>query len=83
MTRAGPVTITRVLGLLAQVMGQMDLAVYHFEDALAFCLKAGYRPELAWTCYDCAALLRGRHQQERALALLTEALSYVISGRWG
>ena len=29
----------------------------HFEDALAFCRKAGYRPELAWTCHDYAELI--------------------------
>ena len=26
----------------------------HFEDALAFCRKSGYRPELAWSCHDYA-----------------------------
>jgi DNA-binding CsgD family transcriptional regulator len=75
MTRAGTVTITRVLGLLAQIMGQVDLAASHFEDTLAFCRKAGYRPELAWTCYDYATLLCERHQQKRANAFLDEALS--------
>ena len=36
-----------VLGLLAQTMGNLDQAMVHFEDALTFCRKAGYRPELA------------------------------------
>jgi DNA-binding CsgD family transcriptional regulator len=75
MIRAGTVTIARVLGLLAQTIGQLDLTVVHFEDALAFCRKAGYRPELAWTCYCYATLLCERHQQERAFALLGEALA--------
>ena len=44
----------RLLGLLSQTMGNFDQAVGHFEDALAFCRKAGYRPELAWTCCDYA-----------------------------
>ena len=31
-------------------MVNMGQAVDHFKDALAFCHKAGYWPELAWTC---------------------------------
>jgi DNA-binding NarL/FixJ family response regulator len=38
-------------------MGNLDQAQTHFEDALAFSRKGGYRPELAWTCYDYAAML--------------------------
>jgi class 3 adenylate cyclase len=50
----------RVLGLLAQTMGNLDKAAQHFEDALAFCRRAGYRPDLAWTCCDYAdCLLQG------------------------
>jgi DNA-binding CsgD family transcriptional regulator len=75
LTRTGTLTIPRVLGLLAQTMGQVDLAESHFEDGLAFCRQAGYRPELAWTCYDYATLLHERRQQEKASALLSEALS--------
>ncbi len=29
-------------------MGNLDQEVVHFEDALAFCRRAGYRPELAF-----------------------------------
>jgi predicted ATPase/DNA-binding CsgD family transcriptional regulator len=47
----------RLLGLLAQTMGNLDKASEHFEDSLTFCRKAGYRPELAWTCYDYAEAL--------------------------
>ncbi len=74
----------RILGLLAQTMGQLDKAVQHFEDALAFCRQAGYRPELAWTCCDYAeALLRpsagsGRADsanRTKAMSLLEEALA--------
>jgi DNA-binding CsgD family transcriptional regulator len=67
-------------------MGNLDQAAAHFEDALAFCRKAGYRPELAWTCCDYAeALLNpvgaglkpaptpGVHQ--KAMSLLEEALA--------
>ena len=50
----------RVLGLLAQTMGDLGQAAGHFEDALAFCRKAVYRPELAWTCCDYADTLLER-----------------------
>ena len=66
----------RVLGLLAQTMGDLDQASVHFEDSVAFCRKAGYRPELAWTCHDYAdALLRrrGPGDYDRAAILLDEA----------
>ncbi len=41
-------------------MGNLDQAATHFEDALAFCRKAGYRPDLAWTCCDYADTLLQR-----------------------
>ncbi len=47
----------RLLGLLSQTMGNEEQAVRHFEDALAFCRQAGFRPELAWTGCDYADLL--------------------------
>ena len=42
--------LSAAVGLLAQTMGQLDAAAVHFEDALAFCRRAGYRPELVWSC---------------------------------
>ncbi len=68
----------RLLGLLAQNMGNMDQATAHFEDALEFCRKAGYRPELAWTCCDYAdALLQrgGDDDRLKAMSLLDESLA--------
>ena len=68
----------RLLGLLAQKMGSPDLAEGHFEDALAFCRKGGYRPELAWTCYDYADALRerdGEGGRAKAVSLLDESLA--------
>jgi DNA-binding CsgD family transcriptional regulator/tetratricopeptide (TPR) repeat protein len=79
----GPCT-DRLLGLLAQTMGNLDKAAEHFEDALTFCRKAGYRPELAWTCHDYAeTLLVGEGLKpaptagnlEKARTLLDEALA--------
>jgi DNA-binding CsgD family transcriptional regulator len=52
-----PVTNRRVLGLVAKTMGRDDLARTHFEDNLHFCRKAGFKPELAWTCHDYAGML--------------------------
>ena len=37
-------SVDRLLGLLCQTMGNSDQAMAHFEDAIAFYRKAGYRP---------------------------------------
>ena len=39
----------RLLGLLAQTMGEAKKAVQHFENSLAFCRNAGYLPGVAAT----------------------------------
>ena len=75
----------RILGLLSHTMGNYDRASEHFEDGLAFCRKAGYRPELAWTCCDYADSLLQRasassaeaHPGDRAkaMSLLDESLA--------
>ncbi len=68
----------RLLGLLSHTMGNLDQATGHFEDGLAFCRKAGYRPELAWTCCDYADTLRQRNDEgdrEKAITLLDESLA--------
>ncbi len=67
-----------LLGLLAQTLGNLDQASDHFEDALAFCRRAGYRPELAWSCCDYAATLLQRNEpgdREKAISLLDESLA--------
>ena len=58
-------------------MGNPDQAAANFEDALAFCRKAGYRPELAWTCCDYADMLKerdGEGDRTKAITLLDESL---------
>ena len=68
----------RVLGLLAHTMGDLDLAVTHFEECFTFCRNAGYRPELAWTCCDFADTLLQRNEagdREKAMSLLDESLA--------
>jgi DNA-binding CsgD family transcriptional regulator len=72
------VSADRLLGLLAQTTGNLDQAVAHFEDALTFCRRAGYRPELAWTLCDFSEILLGRNQpgdRARARSLLEESLA--------
>ena len=67
----------QVLGQLSATMGLLDQAVGHFEDSLDFCRKPGYRPNLAWTCYDYACALSQRNEtgdNEKAVALLGESL---------
>ena len=50
----------------------------HFAEALGFCRKTGYLPELAWTCCDYADALLERDDagdREKAMALLDEGLA--------
>jgi eukaryotic-like serine/threonine-protein kinase len=72
------IAMDRLLGLLAGTIGELDRAAGHFEAALAFARKGGYRPELAWTCCDYADLLLKRNalgDAERMAVLLDEALA--------
>ena len=68
----------RLLGLLSITRGNLNQAMAHFEDALTFCRKAGYRPDFAWACCDYAdALLEraGDGDRQKAMALLDESLA--------
>ena len=68
----------RLLGLLGHTMGKLDQSAENFEDALAFCRKAGFRPELAWTCCDYADVLGerdGEGDHAKATSLLDESLA--------
>jgi len=59
-------------------MGNLDQSAAHFEDAIAFCRKAGYKPELAWTCCDYADTLLERNadgDHTKVLGLLDESLA--------
>jgi hypothetical protein len=72
-----PLTFDRLLGLLAATTGEVDAARGHFAEGLAFCDRAGYRAEYAWTACDYAdALLEpaGSDGRARAAALQDEAL---------
>jgi len=74
----GQICDDRLLGIVAHSMADLDQAAAHFEDALAFCRKAGYRPELAWACCDYADTLRerdGNGDRAKAITLLDESLA--------
>ena len=71
-------SVDRLLGILSQTIGNFGQAAEHFEDAISFCGKAGFRPELAWSCCDYADLLLdgnndGNHP--KVISLLDESLS--------
>ena len=70
-----------------QELGELNKALVHFEDALAFCRRAGCRPELALTCCDYADSLLQRHSstgsertdggdRAKAIFLLDESLAF-------
>ena len=49
-----------------------------FPKPTGFCRKAGYRPQLAWTCCDYADTLLQRNEsgdREKAMSLLDESLA--------
>lgn len=68
----------RLLGILSHILGNVDQAATHFDDSQAFCRRAGYRPELAWTCCDYTDTLLQRGEpgdREKAMSLLDESLA--------
>ena len=73
-----PFAVDRLLGLLALTCGWIDAAVRHFEDGLAFCDRAGYRAQYAWTACEYAEALLARGgpgDRDKAVALQDEALA--------
>jgi DNA-binding CsgD family transcriptional regulator/tetratricopeptide (TPR) repeat protein len=62
-------------GLLADVVGLTDKAIQHFEDALVLFRKNGFRPALAWTCHDYAAMLVGAGHRARPGPVQTHDLA--------
>lgn len=82
----GIIQVERLLGLLAGNLGQPEQAGAHFDAALAFCSRAGFRPEYAWAAFEFADTLVQQGQalgarratqdaQDRAASLLNEALA--------
>jgi hypothetical protein len=48
--------ITPQIVRITRDMDALDAAARFFEDAMTFCHRAKFRPELAWNCLDYAAL---------------------------
>jgi tetratricopeptide (TPR) repeat protein len=68
----------RTLGRLAVLEGDFQRAAQHFDDALTFLRRAGYRPELAWTCSDFSGMMLDTDplsERAKARQLQDEALS--------
>lgn len=79
-----PLTIDRLLGLLAITCGRVDAALTHFEEGLAFCDRAAYLPERAWTASDYAeALLARSHPGDREHAIALQDSSIAIARELG
>ncbi|HLB03509.1 MAG TPA: hypothetical protein VJK66_00695, partial [Gaiellaceae bacterium] len=79
-----PLSADRLLGMLAATMSRFDTAAAHFEAALEFCRRSGYRPEYAWTAFEYSDALQRRRQpgdEARAVTLREEALA--IAGELG
>lgn len=75
------ISMDRLLGNLAAGIQDDELAERHFEDSLKWLRRAGYRPDVAWTCYDFAAMLLGRRgglDRGRVTRLTEEATSIAI-----
>jgi hypothetical protein len=70
-----PLTFDRLLGSLALTFGDVQAALRHFADGLAFCDRAGYRPEYARTARDYAAALRRAGDDDGATVLEAKALA--------
>jgi len=77
-TTAGVPPVSGILGLLAAAMGRHNVAVPHFEDAMATEIGMGARPWLAETQLNYALMLRKREapaDAARARELLDQALA--------
>lgn len=76
-------TVDRPLGLIAHAQGNTDLAIKHYEAAMALCARTGAQVWLAQAQTELASILTsGPHQdRERAASLATEA--YTASNLMG
>jgi DNA-binding CsgD family transcriptional regulator len=68
LAKPGFVLVPRYLGGAASLLGRYEEALQHYQDAIEFAEKVGYRPELALTRLDLARLLLEHMPDERALA---------------
>jgi DNA-binding CsgD family transcriptional regulator len=73
---SAPLSVDRVLGLLAGATGQNELALEHYTDAANMCANGGFQPEHAQTLFDHAAQLLNDAtpaNQEAAFGLLEQS----------
>lgn len=67
----------RALGYLAWKIGNLEAAAGHYEDALGFCRRGGFRVELAWALFQYAEVLAERNDvgdRKRVVSLQDEAI---------
>ncbi|MCH8109688.1 MAG: hypothetical protein IIB15_06120, partial [Chloroflexi bacterium] len=69
----GWISSDTLLGLLSVLMGDINQASGHFEDAIQFCQNAGYRPEVAWAQFHYAETLIGANRQPEKVAELQDS----------
>ena len=72
----------RMLGMTALAMDDSSRAEGHFQDAISFSGKAGYRPQEGWSLHEYSRLLLDRNDpgdrenatelQDKAIAIATE-----------
>jgi DNA-binding NarL/FixJ family response regulator len=70
---------SRLLGMLAAVLGRRQVAMRHFEDAIAMNTRMGAWPWVAHTQHAYAAMLLSHHGHTdlpRARALLEQAIAH-------
>ena len=81
------VSVDRIRGLLARMLGENTQAIDHFQASLDLCRKGRYLQELAWTCFDYAETLLvdgdnklsgSPESAEKAGLLLDESLALTI-----
>jgi hypothetical protein len=68
----------RLLGVIAHGADMPEEAAAHFREAVTFCRKGGYLPQLAWTCCDYADVLLERDSvadRGKVLVLVEEGLA--------
>jgi DNA-binding NarL/FixJ family response regulator len=51
------VAVRHIVGRLYRTRGEAEAAIAPTRDAVDYCRKAGFLPELAWSCHDLADTL--------------------------
>lgn len=79
-----PLVRDRLSGSIALLTGRVEVAVSHFKKGLAFCRRAGYRAEEAWTAYEYSeALLQRRGPGDRSKAVTLQEAALALANKLG